>query len=132
MTLIRDIEPYYTLQVREWVAAVLVDEDLEALTPNIVLRHQYQLEWLARQLSLSLRVPCKVLQDDRVIAEWPRGLWDYIKRAVGLKYSKKQLRLNECVVYPNVALPDLGRLSQNIRLAVEPRITDIPHPYPVE
>lgn len=62
-------------------------------------------ERMAQEVACRVRLPADVLQDNRVIAEWPATLWDYIKAAFKRPHRTRQVRLNEAVIFPTVKLP---------------------------
>lgn len=62
-------------------------------------------ERLAHRLVASLRLPGEVLQDNKVVAEYPASLWDHIKKVLGFKHELVRVRCSETVVFPDIQLP---------------------------
>lgn len=109
----------YELQLREYVVASLIDVGFA--DPDVRTFMQYKLESMAHMMVATFRVPTKVLQDRRVIAEWPDGLWQHIKQKLGLRYRHKQIRLNEALVFPDVYVPRNAR--NTLRMVVQDEVT---------
>lgn len=66
----------------------------------------YQLpERMATEVAARVRLPADVLQDSRVIAEWPATWWDYLKARFGRPHRTRRVLLNEAVIFPTVKLP---------------------------
>ncbi len=116
-----DIE-HITLTVRELCAGFTFDE--EHIPPgNGHAYMRYMLEGQLRAITIMLKVPAKVLQDDRVVAEYPDGLWQHIRKSIGLKHRKVVLRANEWVTFPTVEIPPLEK-PMRIYYSVGSRIED--------
>lgn len=72
-------------------------------------RLQWDVEGAMNHLRLYMMLPSKVLQKDRVIAEYPKTLWDHIKAALGLKHRTVQVYFQEVLYFPKVKIPpELG------------------------
>lgn len=99
------------LLVKQWAIAVLIDEGLIRSSDQLDVGFQYRIEYLARQISLVLKLPCQELADESVVAEWPSTLWDHIKKTLGLRYRKHQLLHSETLVFPDIDIPaHLGKV----------------------
>lgn len=95
----------YALKIQQFCASILID-DLELTHMlDIEVGHSYRMEMLAHQLVAVLRLPADVLRDDKVIAEWPDGLWHTVRKALGWKHKTRQVRLTEMLLFPGVAVP---------------------------
>lgn len=81
---------------------------------------EFHVERLAHILNITARVPADVLQDRKLIAEYPANLWQYIRKALGLHYRKTEVRLNEHLVFPTIAIPP--HLGKQALLYVEPQV----------
>lgn len=95
----------YALTIQHFCASILVDDYELVANLDIEVRHQYRMEMLAHQLVAMLRIPADVLNDDKVIAEWPDGLWQTVRKALGWKHKTRQVRLTEMLLFPGVAVP---------------------------
>lgn len=115
-----------TLSIQDLCASTFIDDDLHGLGKGITIHTQYKLEYLATQILAKLRVPAQVLQDRKVVAEYPDGLWQHIRKTVGLKYRSHQVKLTEWLVFPSVPLEPYSRYAKNIRIAtfLEPSVYD--------
>lgn len=115
------------LTIQELMASQLFDD--EAIPPgNVRAWLMYRMEYLAHQLTAGLKVPAKVLQDRRLIAEYPDGLWQHIRQKLGWQCRTKQVRLTEWLAFPTIEVPDIRRpmriYVQSDVLSVDPRVTD--------
>lgn len=96
------------LTVHQLGVDIMLDTDgMEIPHGNIAAHHMWSLETMAAHLRLSLKVPSQVLQDNKLIAEYPDGLWSYILHALGLKARMKQIRLNEWLMFPTIEVPEI-------------------------
>lgn len=96
----------YELVLREFCSSAFVDE--ESFAPNNVNLHMsFRLEYLSYQLMAVLRLPSKVLQDNKEVARFPTRRWDNFLVSVGLgKYAKfTALRANEFLTFPGIEWP---------------------------
>ena len=107
----------YELRIKELICSDLCDDY------NLDIRVQEfgRPEYLARQLVASMRIPAAVLQEDRMIASYPDGLWQYIRSACGLPFRVREVRLTEYLLFPNVSIPP--GMQDKVRLFVQPSVT---------
>lgn len=96
------------LTVQQLGVDMLLDTDgVKIPERNILAHHQWSLETMVTHLRLSLKTPAQVLQDRRLIAQYPDGLWQHIRQSLGLKARVKQIRMNEWLCFPTVEVPEL-------------------------
>jgi hypothetical protein len=73
------------------------------------------------RLTVSLMLPAVVLQEDRVVSDYPASLWQHIRATLGLKYKRTEVRITEVALFPEFKpAPLLGEM----RLGIEARLTD--------
>lgn len=92
----------YRLTIERFVSSIAVDLDLPR---DIQIMGQYHAKMLTHTLSAVMRLPADVLRNDQVIAEWPDGLWQTIRKALRLEYNKRQVRATEMLLFPNIVVP---------------------------
>jgi hypothetical protein len=97
-----------TLAVKHLVASQFIDDEVIA-GENVEVRCDYAIRELAWQLTAVLKTPAQVLQDNRVIAEYPDGLWQHIRKKLGLTHRSNLVRLTEWLTFPTVAVPPIQR-----------------------
>lgn len=62
-------------------------------------------EKMAHEVLARVRLPAEVLQDNRVIAEWPATWWDHLKARFGRPHKTRRVLLKEAVIFPTIKLP---------------------------
>lgn len=92
-----------TLDVQQYVVSALINEGYKGIPLKVDV--QYRAEYMAWHLAAMMKIPAQVLQQDRVIAEYPSDWWQGIRKRLGLKYNKCQVRLTEHLLYPHVEVP---------------------------
>lgn len=107
------------LEIKKLCYSTLIDLDRDLAGVDLLTRMEYHIESMAWMLTNQLRLPVKVLQDNRVIASYPDGLWQHIRKTLGLKYRKWEAKLTEWLVFPQYKLPP-G--IDKLRVAVMPRL----------
>lgn len=90
------------LTLRDYCVAALIDAGVEQ--PNVRAFVNYKLEYLAHLLQAVVRLPTHE-QQDRVIAEYPDGLWQHIKAALGLQHRTVKVWFNETLIFPKIPAP---------------------------
>ena len=81
-------------------------QDVVTDTNAIRVELDYALEHAAYRLRMAL-LPLAEPTEERVLASYPATLWDHVKKVLGFKYRKYEVRQAETVVYP--ALPQTSR-----------------------
>lgn len=100
------------LELKQYCIAWSVDEEVLGAELDIRVHGQYSIEYLAHLFQAHLRIPAKVLQENRIIAEYPSSLWQHLKKALRLKYETRKIRLNEYLMFPTIKMPPFAhRLS---------------------
>ncbi len=114
------------LLVQEYSAASLVAEfkgrgnplgDVEWRTAL-----DYQIQDQAYLLVNTFKLPVDVLQQERVIASYPNGLWQHIRSKFTDNYRRKYVLLTEHLMFPD--LPDPHPIGMDYRVYTEGRVTD--------
>lgn len=99
----QDVIKTITLDVQKYMVGVLIDEGFANIPLDVAVR--YRAEQMAWHLVATMRLPAQVLQQDRIIAEYPSDWWQALRQRLGLKYKKQQVRLTEHLLYPHVEVP---------------------------
>jgi hypothetical protein len=77
----------------------------------------------------TFRLPSEVMQDNRLVAEYPASLWDHVKlklRGWGLTWFKPkvpEVRVHQVAVYP--AFPAVHRDMERVRIAFMPKLETV-------
>ncbi len=103
-----------TLDVQRYVASSLMDAGFSV---NVKAEVQYRAEYLGYLLSAMMKVPGQVLQDERVLASYPATFWQHVRKVLGLKYERVEVRLTEHLLYPTIEVPN--KLGDKVRLYVK-------------
>lgn len=111
---------YLELPIKEWVVASMID--LDGIHPNNIQQHvKYSVESMCHILRLTLKTPTWPIQNDTVVASWPATWWDAIKDRLGWKHARKELRINQCLVVPEIPV---GLEKHKVFHIYEPLICD--------
>lgn len=98
------------LQIRQFCVDWFAADDI-----RIRVTEQFMVEYAARVLRADMWLPAQILSEDRVIAAWPINLWAYIRKALGLKYARTTIRLNEFLLSPKVSIPsELSKVGTHV------------------
>jgi hypothetical protein len=109
----KDVIETLTLDLKDYMVSMLLDAGYSVpLKVEVV----YRAEYMAYLLMARMRVPAQVLQEDKVVAEYPASLWDHIKKAVGMKYATEKVKLTEYLLYPTIEVPK--QFTDKVRLYV--------------
>ena len=92
------------LRLEQYCASMLVDE-LGWNDPQVRALTQYRIECLAHMLTAAHTAPALVLQNNRVLADYPTTLWDHIKSKLGRRHNRTVIRMAEHLTFPKVKLP---------------------------
>lgn len=103
------------LAIKQYEASVLINH-----IGDVKFELTYHIETLCYLLRAAVRIPAEVLSDRKVVASYPTNLWQYIRKALGLKYLKTDVRVSEHLLYPTIKVP---RGYSEVRLHVASEVT---------
>jgi len=108
----------WDLSVEEFRSCLRIDPRLRSrMQQNIEVEMRHRAEDMSDEMLMRLRIPAMVLQDAKVVARYPDGLWQHIRKACRLSYRCVVVRLREVVTFPDVSLPD--PYARNMRVYTE-------------
>jgi hypothetical protein len=113
-----------TLHIKKLICSQLMDTEMFGGTsPKLNVELTYRIEMMARQLTACLELPVDVLQNDRLIAEYPDGLWQSVRKALRLKHRTRQVRMNEWLTFPAIDINQYGRAGDTVRVYARPSLS---------
>lgn len=92
---IKEIE----LHAQDYGYKMLVDRGF--IPQDFKVRIEYSLENMAYQMAASFKL-FGTEDEPRLLADYPRTLWDHIKSKLGLKHKRWYVYQQEAVVYPTL------------------------------
>lgn len=117
----------WDLSVEEFQSCLRVDPRLrDHLHRHFERECQRYFEDMSDTLLMRLRIPAMVLQDSRVVACYPDGLWQSIRKALRLPHRCVEIRLREVVTFPDAPLPEPYSRTMRVFTEEERSIVDAP------
>ena len=108
----------WDLSIEEFRSCARIDPRFrEHLAKNIDFQFQELVDRMGDEVIMSLRIPAMVLQDAKVVASYPDGLWQNFCKYLGFPYRCVEIRLRELVTFPDVELP--GKHARHMRVFAE-------------
>lgn len=102
--------------MRQSIAMHLSEHDVQQKPELMLDRLPHE---MAYRLIASMRIAGDVLQDDRIVAEYPATFWDHVRKVFGFSYRKDVVRVKETVLFPEMQLPMHG---DKVRIMFSDRI----------
>lgn len=72
---------------------------------NVEVFVHHRIEYMAYELKAQLLVPSKVLQQGRIVCEYPSDWWQAIKARLGWKHRTRMHLIDEYLLFPKIPVP---------------------------